>query len=136
LVERADLKLVDRIRVPARSIDDYAVENGLMPDVVRMDIEGGEIFALRGACQTMRRTRLLFLELHCCFLSDSDLAEIVDILSVSGLKKIIWFDRYYDWPWSNPAAARRSLEEGGIDAFSKALVKSRNSVISVFAGRV
>jgi FkbM family methyltransferase len=38
-----------RVEVPALRLDDYCAERQLLPDLIKMDIEGAELLALRGA---------------------------------------------------------------------------------------
>jgi FkbM family methyltransferase len=57
----------DAIDVPAISIDDFCAREGIEPDVIKIDVEGAELEALRGARRTIARAggRLsLFMELH------------------------------------------------------------------------
>ncbi|MBX3692106.1 FkbM family methyltransferase [Dokdonella sp.] len=51
---------------PFVSIDDYVRDNGVRPNVIKMDIEGGECDALRGAEQTLRtfQPRLMISAYH------------------------------------------------------------------------
>jgi FkbM family methyltransferase len=95
---RDDLRLSNKVEVRCTSLDNYAKTSNTNPDVIRMDIEGGEILALRGGRRVLSRTRLLFMELHCAFLADSEIEEICDILEDAELQHVIWFNRYYDWP--------------------------------------
>jgi len=50
------------VRVPVRRLDDYVTETTLdRVDVIKIDVEGGELSALRGAEQTLRRFRPLVM---------------------------------------------------------------------------
>lgn len=135
VVENKELKQRNKIEVQATTIDNYVQMHGIWPTVLRMDIEGGEILALRGARQTLQRVRLVFIELHCMFLSDGQLDEILDILDYSNFTQFIWFDRYYDWPWSRPEAAKRSYSIGNVIDFRKAVQSHTYKVMTVFASR-
>ncbi|MBP1701692.1 MAG: hypothetical protein H6Q38_799 [Chloroflexi bacterium] len=54
------------IRVEGISLDEFAAETGrLPPDLIKLDIEGGEVLALPGMERLLRQVRpLVFLELH------------------------------------------------------------------------
>lgn len=57
----------DTTTVPSVSIDDFCAANGIAPDIIKIDIEGAELSALRGARRTIagRGAALaLFVELH------------------------------------------------------------------------
>ncbi|MFQ5527058.1 MAG: FkbM family methyltransferase [Thermoanaerobaculia bacterium] len=45
------------IRVPSTSLDAYAEETGVDPDFIKLDIEGGELTALRGARRLIARAK-------------------------------------------------------------------------------
>ncbi|HEB66176.1 MAG TPA: FkbM family methyltransferase [Chloroflexi bacterium] len=60
------LEYAESVEVPAVSLDDFVYAQGNPPpDLVKMDIEGGEVLALPGMARLLREARpLLFLELH------------------------------------------------------------------------
>jgi hypothetical protein len=63
-----------RVSVTARSLDSLLAEGSLpKPTVIKMDIEGAEILALRGATKLLQgpdRPRALFIEVHDTLLPD------------------------------------------------------------------
>ena len=68
------------------TLDGFCLENGLKPDVVKIDVEGGEIGVLQGAREILARQRpLIFLSVHPVELgllgsSSEDLAHLIDDL--------------------------------------------------------
>ncbi len=54
------------IEVPGLALDDYAFEQGhLLPQAIKMDIEGGEVLAIKGMQRILGEARpLLLVELH------------------------------------------------------------------------
>lgn len=68
---RGDNRLIgasgDGVDVMAISIDDFCAREGIVPDVVKIDVEGGELDVLRGARQTLARAGhgvQVFMEVH------------------------------------------------------------------------
>lgn len=54
-----------RVRVPVTTIDAYCRTSGLTPDLMKIDVEGLEFQALRGARETLLRCRpAMIVELH------------------------------------------------------------------------
>jgi FkbM family methyltransferase len=49
------------IETPVETIDRVAAGEGAVPDVIKMDIEGGELHALLGAAETLRQHRPILL---------------------------------------------------------------------------
>jgi FkbM family methyltransferase len=55
------------IAVPVTTIDEFCAREHLTPDFIKIDVEGAELDVLRGARETIRRTRgrlSLFVEMH------------------------------------------------------------------------
>jgi FkbM family methyltransferase len=63
---RENLLYSESISIPGVSLDEYVFEDGgPSPDVVKMDIEGGEVLALLGMSRLLTQAQpLVFLELH------------------------------------------------------------------------
>ena len=135
LRKRDELCLSGEVQVKTTTIDSYCEEYGVIPTVIRMDIEGGEILALRGARQSLKQVRVVFLELHCAFLDDEELAEIIDILATAGIGRGLWFSRYYDWPWSRTEAAKSTASRGSIEELKADVCAKKYKVMTVFAIR-
>jgi FkbM family methyltransferase len=64
--DNAPSRLAGRIPVPVRKLDSIVASGELPPpDLIKIDIEGGETHALEGAMETLRRFRpILMVELH------------------------------------------------------------------------
>lgn len=63
---RKDLPYVREIQVPGISLDEYVLEQGhSSPDLVKMDIEGGEVLALPGMQRVLSEVQpVILMELH------------------------------------------------------------------------
>ena len=59
-------KFVSRTGVnsPSLMIDTYCKQNALAPDLVKIDVEGAEYRVLNGMCETLKKVKSLFLEVH------------------------------------------------------------------------
>jgi FkbM family methyltransferase len=76
-----------RTQRPATSIDEFSTRSGVIPDVIKIDVEGAEGRVLRGAAQFLRRRKgSLLLEIHpaaLASLQDSE-SSVMSLLSTSG----------------------------------------------------
>jgi FkbM family methyltransferase len=52
------------ITVAMVSLDDFAAQEGIWPDIMKIDVEGCEADVLRGSTQCLRHTQLLIMEYH------------------------------------------------------------------------
>ena len=67
------------------TLDDFFEERGVVPDVIKMDVQGAELEALKGAERLLREHHpVLFLEVHPTFVGDFGVTvgEIYDYLTV------------------------------------------------------
>jgi hypothetical protein len=87
------------VSVPARSLDSLLNEGRLPPPtVIKLDIEGAEILALRGARQLLTepgKPRALFIEIHDTFLPGfgSSADEVDALLNEFGYTNAIYRER-------------------------------------------
>jgi FkbM family methyltransferase len=75
------------VHKPQISIDDFCSERGIAPDVVKIDVEGGEWAVLKGAERTFRtHSPLIFLSLHPAHLENLGLsvAEVIGLVKAYG----------------------------------------------------
>lgn len=63
---RSTMDYQGRIQIPGVSIDDFIFQDGNdMPDIIKIDIEGGELLALQGMQRLLEHHRpILMLEIH------------------------------------------------------------------------
>jgi FkbM family methyltransferase len=72
------------------SLDEYAEENNLWPDIIKMDIEGFELDALKNAHKILLKKPALHISLHDPFLKERGQSEdeVLELLRNYGYKSI------------------------------------------------
>jgi FkbM family methyltransferase len=93
---------VERFEVPVTSVDAEVARLGLVPDAVKIDVEGDELEVLRGATGLLASRRpVLFLELHLDLLERRGVpvSEIAKLLTDNGYR----FENARGKPLSPPA---------------------------------
>jgi FkbM family methyltransferase len=82
--EKAARRSIRRVsRVPVKTLDDYAQAQGIrLVDILKLDVEGVELDAMRGARKVLAGVRLMFLEVHPPF---STFGQAAALLHSSGL---------------------------------------------------
>lgn len=92
----------EKVAVSARALDSLLAEGGLpRPTVIKLDIEGAEILALKGSKQLLTapdRPRALFIEVHDTFLPGfgSSADEVYALLQEFGYTKTVYRARRSD----------------------------------------
>ncbi|GEM_PF-2836793 len=129
---RDDLQLSGKVEVASKTIDSYCEEKGISPNVIRMDIEGGELLAIKGANNVLKRKPKLFIEFHRAFLTKQETTEFMSILENHGYDEAIWTNRYYDSPYSSGYIRERSVFEGDWGQLTLAIRNSEYPVMGVF----
>jgi len=72
------------------TLDEFCAFEDVEPDIVRMDVEGHELYILRGMKQTLSRMKQgswIFIEMHLIPLGDKGVNEIYYILEQNGFKE-------------------------------------------------
>jgi len=135
-IRKSDILKPDlSVEVDSVSIDSFCAKNSIMPSMMRMDIEGGEVEALNGANDVLTNGRPnLFIELHTVLISRIELLQILDLLSLWGYKRYVLVDRYYDWPWSTKRARKEAVTSISHAEFKERALNGRlPNVVGVFS---
>jgi FkbM family methyltransferase len=74
------------VEVPVRRMDDIAAEAGAMPDLIKLDLQGFEVPALRGAGRCLEHAEVAILEIGClrAYVGRSSPREVVDAMYDAG----------------------------------------------------
>jgi len=77
----------DEVEVALERLDDWVTRTGIVPQVVKIDVHGGEVGVLRGMTEQLRRRPLeLLIEVHTSdLLVAGSHAELVETLEAAGL---------------------------------------------------
>jgi FkbM family methyltransferase len=89
------------IEIQLTTVDDFAEENGLKIDCLKIDVEGAELDLLRGASKTFLNNRpIAHLSLHPAMITEKkqSLVEIWDLLETYQLK-VLYKDKPVDKDW-------------------------------------
>ncbi len=78
------------------TIDNFFSNKPKKPTVIRMDVEGYEGNILKGAKETLKSIRMIFLELHGDMIPSEDVLDIIKLIESCGLR--ICFIAKYDRP--------------------------------------
>ncbi|MEX0320549.1 MAG: FkbM family methyltransferase [Puniceicoccaceae bacterium] len=78
----------DIICSPTISIDDYCRINKLVPDIIKLDVEGAEVRVIQALRIALQSTKALFLEIHPEQIRKmgDDINEIVEMLSANDFR--------------------------------------------------
>ena len=105
--EKAARRTIRRVHeVPILSLDEYAGSRNIQHvDILKLDVEGVELEAIRGAQTVLAGVRLLFLEVHPPF---STFSRAADMLKAAGLQCVNPVPPPDDNAQANCVFARRS----------------------------
>ena len=124
-----------RTTVPIKRLDDLLNEfPGFHPNVLRMDVEGGELTVLEGAQQTLQKYRpTLFIEFHTNLLGWKPVREAILKLHGLGYSSSVLVERMWDHPLASRwVRARRWLFNSTDNLFRAIESRSNAMTDSVF----
>lgn len=101
LIYTDGLRMTEKITVQSTSLDEYlSADSSFNPDLIHMDIEGGEIVAIEGAWQTIALHKPnLMIEFHPFATGFDPVRAILSDLIDLGYYSCIQIDRQLDEPW-------------------------------------
>jgi FkbM family methyltransferase len=121
------------IQVRSTTLDGYCSTNNLAPTFLRMDIEGAEVEAMRGAGEILRTFKpKIFMELHLSFLSAEEKLELIETLSQPDYQNCLVIKRYYDSPWAIKQDMKFIRTEIKLDQILQFGKKRDEGVLSLF----
>jgi FkbM family methyltransferase len=94
----ADLRVRNRISVQVRTLDALLAQHGWVEpiDLLKLDVQGAEVKVLRGARQSLARTRLVWAEVSFRPIYDGSavFAEVYDLMNSEGFRLMALHDGY------------------------------------------
>ncbi|MBL8008326.1 MAG: FkbM family methyltransferase [Ignavibacteria bacterium] len=71
-----------KVKTEVISLDDIADENNIVPDFVKLDLEGFEVEALKGSSRILQKTEVFMIEFGCleAFIGRATVQEIINIM--------------------------------------------------------
>ena len=117
LIYHERMKATRETQIDAVRLDDYLKENpDIVPSIIRMDIEGGEVAALDGAWATLQRLKpRLFVEFHPFIFGFHSLQSILSNLVILGYSDVIMINRIWDEPWIPSLLRKRYVMQTRLD---------------------
>lgn len=126
MMQKDTLKQSRPITVPARTLDSLLDEfPGFHPNVLRMDVEGGELMVLQGAQQLLRKYKpFLFVEFHNFASGWAPNRKAILELRELGYTSGTLIDRDWDLPWISRWARERQCWSQPVDDLIR-IIESR-----------
>ncbi|MDQ3019463.1 MAG: FkbM family methyltransferase [Bacteroidota bacterium] len=64
------------------SLDDISRENNVLPDIIKLDLQGYEIEALKGCKELLKTTELFMIEFGCldAYLNRASVRDLIDLM--------------------------------------------------------
>lgn len=72
----------NQLSVEIRTLNDISQEYNLMPDIIKLDLQGAELAALKGASRLLEKTELFIIEFGCidAYINRTSPRELFDIM--------------------------------------------------------
>lgn len=137
LIYTDGLQLTGKVEIQCVKLDDYLISIGdFYPDIIHMDIEGGEIQAIEGAWQTITQSKpSLLIEFHPFITGYEPVKEILAGLIDLGYDDCIQIDRQVDEPWIPPFVRNLRKKENSLSELIKYLdARTCSPIITLLIG--